>query len=42
VLGEGWRPWRSAASLLLWRWYGGVLKNRAGAGIPMTESGKRA
>lgn len=42
VLGEGWRPWRSAASLLLWRWYGRVLKNRAGAGIPMTESGKKA
>lgn len=42
VLGEGWRPWRSAAALLLWRWYGQVLKNRGGAGTPMTNAGKSA
>lgn len=42
VLGEGWRPWRSAASLLLWRWYGRVLKGRSNAGIPMAQAGKTA
>lgn len=40
VLGEGWRPHRSAVSLLLWRWYGRVLKGKGAAGIPMTDVGK--
>lgn len=34
-LAEPWRPWRSAAAVLLWRWYGRVLKGRAGAGTPL-------
>jgi DNA-3-methyladenine glycosylase II len=30
-LGEGWRPYRSSVSLLLWRYYGANLAKRAAA-----------
>lgn len=34
-LAEDWRPWRSAAALLLWRWYGRMVRGRNGAGVPL-------
>lgn len=33
-LAEPWRPWRGAVALLLWRWYGRMLKP-GGGGVPM-------
>lgn len=35
ALAEPWRPWRGAAAILLWRWYGLRMKGRAGAGTPL-------
>ncbi|EKV32023.1 DNA-3-methyladenine glycosylase II [Caenispirillum salinarum AK4] len=37
-LAEAWRPWRGAVALLLWRWYGRMLKP-GGGGVPMAGGG---